>query len=199
MSHTLQKEDCSIKIYLIDPKERFVFLPLLFELASGTASTVEVAPFYKDLLSGSKIDFIQGRVEEIDFQHRLCTISPLQQQHGNLTSDTGKNHKVGLYYDYLVLATGNEPRLDLIPGAKEHSLPFYSVNDANKLNNKLQTLKRSKRGFVRVTVLGGGYSGVELATNVVQELGQDRSLVTIVDRNNRIMATSSDFNRNAAE
>lgn len=44
-------------IILIDPKDRFVFLPLLYELAVGSASAVEVAPTYASLLNTSKVAF----------------------------------------------------------------------------------------------------------------------------------------------
>jgi hypothetical protein len=40
---------------------------------------------------------------------------------------------------------------------------------------------------------------VELATNVAQELGRDKGLVTVIDRNEKIMTTSTSFNRNVAE
>ena len=43
------------EVILIDPKDRFVFLPLLYELAVGTASSVEVAPTYASLLNNSKV------------------------------------------------------------------------------------------------------------------------------------------------
>lgn len=53
------KED-DAEIILIDPKDRFVFLPLLYELAVGTASSVEVAPTYSSLLNNSKVTHLVG-------------------------------------------------------------------------------------------------------------------------------------------
>lgn len=52
-----QFRDDEAEVVLIDPKDRFVFLPLLYELAVGTASAVEVAPSYSSLLNNSKVIF----------------------------------------------------------------------------------------------------------------------------------------------
>lgn len=183
-----KKVDANTKIYLIDPKDRFVFLPLLYEITTGTASAVEVAPLYKDLLAGSKVELVQGKVSNIDFSSKTCSIEP-----GSASCPSSIN------YDYLVLAVGNQPRLDLVSGAKEHSMAFYSIDDAYKLRQRLRDLKRQKKGFIRISILGGGYSGVELATNVAQELGKDRAVVTLIDRNDKIMKTSSEYNRFQAE
>ncbi|KAL7458622.1 hypothetical protein ACHAWC_010219 [Mediolabrus comicus] len=51
---TLPWSDSAIKpkITLIDKSERFVFLPLLYELCVDDASIDEVAPTFKSLLSG---------------------------------------------------------------------------------------------------------------------------------------------------
>jgi NADH dehydrogenase FAD-containing subunit len=45
---------------LIDKKDAFVFLPLLYELSVGNAAAAEVAPKYSTLLRDSGISFIQG-------------------------------------------------------------------------------------------------------------------------------------------
>ena len=53
-------------ITLMDKKERFVFLPLLYELCVDDASIEEVAPTFKSLLEGSDIDFIQCDASGVD-------------------------------------------------------------------------------------------------------------------------------------
>lgn len=41
---------------------RFVFLPLLYELVTGELQDWEVAPVFTDLLAGTDITFVQGKV-----------------------------------------------------------------------------------------------------------------------------------------
>lgn len=48
-------------ITIVDPKEKFVFLPLLYELTTGAALISEVAPLYRDLLSDSKVSYASIR------------------------------------------------------------------------------------------------------------------------------------------
>ncbi len=46
-----------LDITLIDKKDKFVFLPLLYELALGFASVSEVAPLYSNILSDSRVRY----------------------------------------------------------------------------------------------------------------------------------------------
>jgi demethylphylloquinone reductase len=47
----------NLQVTLIDKKEKFVFLPLLYELTIGAATLPEVAPLYRDLLAKSKVRY----------------------------------------------------------------------------------------------------------------------------------------------
>ena len=47
---------------LVDRSDRFVFLPMLYEVTTGQASCWEVAPRFEELLAGSGVEFVQGTV-----------------------------------------------------------------------------------------------------------------------------------------
>ena len=136
------------------------------------------------MLKESRIKFIQASVEEIDLLNKKVKCSDRDES---------------IEYDQIVLSVGARPRIDLIPGAKEHALPFYTIEDSYKLKKYLRIFRASDKPVVRVAVIGGGYSGVEVATSISQSLGKDRALVTIIDRNARIMSTSPAHNRMTAE
>ena len=91
-----------IEITLIDPKDKFVFLPLLYELAMGAASVVEVSPRYETLLKGSKVKFIQSAVSEINLRKNEIKLF-----------DSGSDP---IKYDQVVISVGAQPRLDLVNG-----------------------------------------------------------------------------------
>lgn len=173
----------NIAITLVDTKENFVFLPLLYELAIKTASEAEVAPKYDDLLKNSNIKFIKDAVKNID---------PLTNK--VIYSNNDKE----ICYDQIVLAVGSQPRIDIVPGAKEFSIPFYGVNDAYNLQGKLNQLLQNDK-IIRVVVIGGGYSGVEVATSVAEYLNKRNAVVTILDRNEYVMSGSPKHNRETAE
>lgn len=100
----------------------------------------------------------------------------------------------------LVLALGAETRLDIVPGATEFALPFSTLEDAYKVNNKLKTLERKNFGKdsqINVAVVGCGYSGVELAATVAERL-KDRGVVRAINAETMICPTAPPGNREAA-
>jgi NADH dehydrogenase FAD-containing subunit len=79
-------------------------------------------------------------------------------------------------YDYLVIATGSEPNDFGTKGVKEHCLMFKTVDDLQKLRNRLHDNQR-------VTVIGAGPTGIELAFKL-QSLGHT---VTIIEASQAIL------------
>ena len=60
-------------VVLIEPRDRFLFQPLLYELLSGELQSWEVAPSYRQLLSSRGICWLQDRVSGIDLDARELT------------------------------------------------------------------------------------------------------------------------------
>jgi len=169
------------EITLVDRHDRFVFSPLLYELLTGELQAWEIAPPFEQLLKGTSIRFVQGAVADIDL-----TARQVQLQNGRF-----------LDYDRLVLALGGETPLDGVPGAKEQAIPFRTVADAYRLEERLRLLEASDAERIRVAIVGGGYSGVELACKLAERLGE-RGRLRLVERGEDILKSSPDFNRDAA-
>lgn len=180
----------STDVYLVDPKKHFTMTPLLYELAVGSAQASEVTPRYEDLLAGSSLKHICGTVTNVDIPQQQWTI-----QSNGPNDDCAQQL---LHFDELVIAAGIQPRVDMVRGAGEHALPFYSAKDAFSLKMKLKQLKAEVTGAINVVIIGGGYGGVEVAANIAENLSKYKSNIVIVDRNAQLMATSSDFNRKTA-
>lgn len=115
-----------VEIFLIDDKDKFVFLPLLYELTVGTASIIEVAPRYETLLKDTSIKFIQGRVSGIS--DSAITVETRSED------DLSIRDTKHIDFDQLILATGAQPRTDTIPGADEFAQPFATVEHAVSTN-----------------------------------------------------------------
>nr|POF25479.1 isoform 2 of alternative nad(p)h-ubiquinone oxidoreductase c1, chloroplastic/mitochondrial [Quercus suber] len=100
----------------------------------------------------------------------------------------------------LVLALGAESKLDVVPEALEFALPFSTLEDAHKVDNKLRTLERTNFGKgsrIRMAVVGCGYAGVELAATVAERL-QDGGIVQAINVDSTICPTAPPGNREAA-
>lgn len=170
-----------VEIVLIDQRDRFLFSPLLYELVTGELATWEIAPPYAELLAGTQIRFIQSQAASVQLTDKV-----VQLANGETLS-----------YERLVLALGGETPMDMVPGAAEFAIPFRTVEDAHTLQDRLRQLEQSEADKIRVAVVGGGYSGVELACKVADRLG-DRGRVRLIERCDDILLTSAEFNRKAA-
>lgn len=164
------------QILLVDQSDRFLFLPLLYELVTGELQTWEIAPPFEELLAGTGIRFVQSNVQRIDPQERQIELAE------GLT----------LTYDRLVLALGGETPLTQVPGVAEYALNFRTLADAYRLEERLRTLEESGKDKIRVAIVGAGPSGVELACKLSDRLGQ-RGRVRLIDHNDHILKASSVF------
>ena len=148
------------RVTLVDRSDRFAFSPMLYELATGTATSWEVSPRYEDLLAGTQVEFVRAEVCGLDEAERVVTLR------------TGTAERQ-LPYDQCVLAFGLQPRTDAVPGVSEHALTFHCAEDALELKKQLALTQHACRGTgtpLRIGIIGGGYVGVELAANLASAL-----------------------------
>jgi NADH:ubiquinone reductase (non-electrogenic) len=170
-----------VEITLVDRQECFVFLPLLYELLSEELQSWEIAPPFVELLANTNIRFVRAGVDRVDIAARQVALDNEQT----------------LDYDRLVLALGGETPTQSIAGVSEHTYGFRTIEDAYRLKEKLRELETSDREHIRIAIVGGGYSGVELACTLADRLGE-RGRLRVIDRHEVLLKTSSDFNRDAA-
>ncbi len=170
------------EIVLIDKNDRFLFSPLLYEFVTGEMQSWEIAPPFTEILADTGIQFQQACVDGIDIEAKQVHLA------NDLT----------LSYDKLVIAMGSKTPLDIVPGAKEHAIPFRTLEDAYRLSEKLRLLEQSDTEKIRVAVIGGGYSGVELVCKLADRLGE-RGRLRLIELTTSILGNSPEFNREAAK
>ncbi|MBW4442051.1 MAG: NAD(P)/FAD-dependent oxidoreductase [Plectolyngbya sp. WJT66-NPBG17] len=150
-------------IILIDPQERFVFKPMLYELLTGELSENTVCPTYKELLQGSDINFVQDKVVAIDLQAKRLTLA------------SGLDYT----YGYLVLAVGSVQGYLGTEGAQENAFAFRTQENAIALELQLRKcLQRAsqtndqaqRRSLLTFSIVGAGPTGVEMAATLADLL-----------------------------
>ena len=106
---------------------------------------------------------------------------------------TAKGAKKSLSYDRLVVATGSRLFRPNIPGLAEHGFSVDQLDDAIALDQHLHGLadRPALNGRDTVVVAGGGFTGIEAATEMPARLrailGKDaKPRVIIVERNSAI-------------
>lgn len=169
------------EIVLIDNNDRFLFSPLLYELLTGELQSWEIAPPFSELLANTRVRFHQGTVSDINLENRQIHLEDGME----------------FTYDRAILALGGETPLDLVPGCAEYAFPFRTIADAYRLEERLRLLEASDKDKIRIAVVGGGYSGVELACKLADRL-QSRGRLRLVEMGTEILRTSTEFNREAA-
>jgi NADH dehydrogenase len=156
------------RITLLDPSDRFTFTPLLYEVLTDELKPWEIAPAYRDLLHHTAIEHRAIAAQSWDLKGRTVTLA---------NGDT-------LPYDYLVIATGSQQRPMPVPGVQAHALSFRSYADAVRLEHHLGQLPPQERH--RITVVGGGPSGVEVACKLADRLGS-QAQVQLVERGDGLL------------
>ncbi|MEG5000444.1 NAD(P)/FAD-dependent oxidoreductase [Microcoleus sp. B4-D4] len=169
------------EIVLVDRRDRFLFVPLLYELLTGELQTWEIAPPFAELLENTGVRFCQGTVSGIDLDQKRVELRDGPE----------------IPCDRLVLALGGETPLDMVKGAVEYAYSFRTLKDAYGLEERLRFLEASNTDKIRVAIVGAGYSGVELACKLADRLG-DKGRIRLVEQSNTILQTSPEFNREAA-
>jgi NADH dehydrogenase len=79
-------------------------------------------------------------------------------------------------FDYVIIALGSSNAFFGIKGAKEYSQSFRSLDDAIKLQKKIQNLKDSN-----IIICGGGATGVSLAGALSETSKENTKKITIVE------------------
>jgi NADH:ubiquinone reductase (H+-translocating) len=161
-----------LEIALVAPEPRLVVRPRLYEADPETLT----APL-DGVLRAIEVDYVQGTVETVDMRGHSMEIA----------GKTGSCRT--LTYDRLVLATGSRLFRPPIPGLADHGFSVDQLEDAIQLDRHLQGLVGRAPSSARetVVVVGGGFTGIELATEVPARLrkilGHDaRIRVVLVER-----------------
>lgn len=168
-------------LLLIEPNDRFLFLPLLYELLSGELRAWEIAPRYDSLLAGPGVGWLQDRVLSVNTDTR------------ELRTAAGRS----LPYSALVLATGSVENTAVVPGAARHALTFRSLEDAARLGEVVRELNRRERPLQRLAIVGGGPTGVELACKLA-DLLQGACVIELIEQGEQLLPRSRSFNREQA-
>ena len=149
------------ELLLISEESHTTFNPMLPEALGASIFPEQVVAPIREMVRHTR--FIMGRVTGLDAARKTIVCTTLA---GERT----------VAYAHLVLAFGNRARLDLLPGLAEHALPLKTVGDAMHIRNvvlrrlariELETDPQVRRRLGHFVVIGGGFSGVETAGELV--------------------------------
>ncbi|MGW9455650.1 NAD(P)/FAD-dependent oxidoreductase [Streptomyces globisporus] len=146
LARRLRGEDVSITLVNAEPD--FVERVRMHQLAVG--QTLRPRPF-DEMFAGTGVELRLGRVTGLDVDRRTVTV-------------TGADGPSDLEYDTLVYALGSAWNTQGVPGTTEHAHEIAGRDGALRLRDRLAALAPGSP----VTVVGGGLTGVEAATELAE-------------------------------
>lgn len=190
-------------IILVEKSRTHIWKPLLHEVAAGAldANLDEVG--YRSHGHAWGYRFFYGTLEGVDRENRQVLIAPILDEDG---SEIMGRHRIR--YDYLVLAVGSVSNDFGTKGVAQHCIFLDSRAQADRFRAKLlnhclrvsRTLVQNPQAdaTVKVDIVGGGATGVELAAELynaavalrhygLEVFDESRMKVTLIEAGPRIL------------
>lgn len=158
-----------VAITMISPSPNLIIRPRLYE-----AVLENMAPDISALLTAVGVTHLAGIVDSIDADRKQVTFLPRDGAPQTLS------------YDRFVLATGSRLFTPPIPGLKEFGFNVDTLDGAQALDTHLKSLASRPESLGRNTVVvaGGGFTGLETATEIPDRLrailGEQATIRTII-------------------
>jgi len=152
-----------VHITLIDRNSSHTLMTELHEVAGGRVEPESVQISYRKIFGARRVAVVTDTIRTVDFKAREAI------------SETARYP-----YDYLVVGAGAEPEDYGIPGIRQHAFMLWSLNDALKLRRHLQDIYRrasaepseaTRREMLTFVIAGAGFTGVELAGELMDQRG----------------------------
>ena len=140
----LSKSGLALEITLFDKKGQFNFLPLIPDCIGRGISPKFLANDVIDLCQKPAIKFIQKEVVSVDL---ACS---------QIRTDSAT-----YIYDYLVIASGSQTNFSSNQNAQNYA---YALNNVDNVKKIIAEIKNNI--FDNFIICGGGYTGIEAATNL---------------------------------
>ena len=160
-----------VELTLVDRQNFFLFQPLVYQVATGSLSSVEVAfPLRRAVRRQRNTHVVLGEATAVDVDARVLTVSDLPT--GGTTE---------LSYDVLAVATGSRYSYFGHDGWAAHAPELKTLDGALELRDRillafeaaeLEHDDAARQSWLTFAVVGAGTTGVEMAGQIA-ELARD--------------------------
>ncbi|MBX3608877.1 MAG: NAD(P)/FAD-dependent oxidoreductase [Hydrogenophaga sp.] len=157
------------RVTLVDRQLFHIWKPSLHEVAAGTLDIHQEGLSYEMLAHDNGFVFCYGALTGLDTARREVAVAAVHDEQGQELIPART-----LTYSELVLSIGSTANHFNVPGAAEHTLSLNQPADAEHFRLRLLKLLTAAElrksaggeGRVRVVIIGGGATGVELAAEL---------------------------------
>lgn len=155
-------------VVLVSQESYTTFNPMLAEVVGASVFPEHVIAPIRQMVRRTR--FIMGTVTGVDHRRRVVVAETL----------AGSRE---IQYEHLVFAFGTRANLSIVPGMEAHALPLKLIGDAMFIRNRvlqrvarieLESDPQERRRLGHFVVVGGGFSGVEVAGELADFLASAR-------------------------
>ncbi len=166
-------------VYLVDKDDDHIWKPSLHEVAAGTLDIHREGLSYFMLARDSGFTFIPGKMLGLDRTQKSIRVAAVQNSLGDEIFPERDIH-----YGTLVLAVGSKSNFFNTPGAEAHAITLDSTKQAERFRLRLlheltrtvhQSEQRAQHEPLKIAIVGGGATGVELAAELMEASASLRS------------------------
>jgi NADH:ubiquinone reductase (H+-translocating) len=164
------RQDKEMLITLVDRQTTHLWKPLLHEVAAGTLDTTIHALDYAAQAHWHGFEFCQGAFSALNRSARTIKVDAVIDVDGQQLFPARE-----LCYDTLVIAVGSVTNFFGVPGASEYTFALDTVQDADRFRRafiaacaRAEHAKDATEHRVKIAIVGGGATGVELAAQLRQ-------------------------------
>jgi NADH:ubiquinone reductase (H+-translocating) len=157
------------QVTLVDQQLFHIWKPSLHEVAAGTLDIHQEGLSYEMLAHDNRFTFCLGAMTGLDLATKQLGVAPVADDNGEELVPARQ-----LPFDQLVIAVGSTANYFKVPGAAEFTLSLNRPADAEHFRQRMlklltaADLRKSAggEGQVRIVIIGGGATGVELAAEL---------------------------------
>lgn len=198
-ARALERLNPPVQVTVVDKRNYSVFYPLLIEAGTGSLEPRHVVIPIRSFLTRGR--FHMGEVTAVDLERRQV------RTRSEATGEEG-----GIEYDHLILAPGSVSDRPGGEGLSSRVFQMKDLSDAVVLRDRavamleaaqLEPDERKRRELLHFVVVGGNFTGVEVAGELdmffrrarplYDRIGAAEFKVTLVERERRILPALSPF------
>ena len=175
------------RVTLVDPGPGHIWKPRLHEIAVGLLSPSEETAGFAVQARRHGFDFVLGRAERLEVERREVVVAATPQPADDRVADARHADLLPartLAYDIAVLALGSTVNDFGTPGVAEHCYALDTPRDAERLHGALLAqaarVAAGVQPALRVTIVGAGTTGVELAGELRDAVGRLASFRSLI-------------------
>ena len=158
--HQKYRRRDDIEITLIDKNPYHTLMTELHEIAGSRTEPEAVQVSFQKIFGAKRVNVAIDEITSVDLDKRVL-------------SSEGAHYP----YDYLVIGAGGAPEFFDIPGVQENSFTLWSLEDAIRIRTHVEDRFReaakepnpeNRRKMLTFTIAGAGFTGIELAGELLE-------------------------------